>query len=91
MPPMNASTPRHRQEILERLKRRLPQMGNAFDSAAEPIIGRDFDSIDLVELLCVIESEFQVSLGDDDLAAASSAEKLAELIAQRLQQRRIAS
>ena len=91
MPPLNAESIRQTQEILDRLKRRLPQMRHAFDSA-EPIIGRDFDSIDLVELLCVIESEFQISLGDEDLAAATTAGELAELIARRLhEQRRIAS
>jgi acyl carrier protein len=70
-------------EVLDRLSRLLPHLRHRFQ-ADQPFHDGGFDSLDLVELLCVIESEFAVSLNERDLAAATVGE-LANLICDRSQ------
>ena len=68
-------------QVLDRLAQLMPHLKHRFEPDQ---LFRDggFDSLDLVELLCVIESEFAVSLDDKDLAASTVGE-LAELISER--------
>ena len=85
--PNSVMTSRH---VLDRLSKRLPQMRQLIRSD-QPIAGLELDSIDLVELLCVIESEFHVIVRDEDLAGAATVEMLAELISRRCEERRVRS
>jgi acyl carrier protein len=81
MPAMNLENVLRGSEVLDRLGRRLPHLRHHF-TPDQPLHDRSFDSLDLVELLCVIESEFKVSLTEQDLAADTIGE-LADLIADR--------
>ena len=72
-------------EVLDRLSLRLPHLRHALRPVRR-VDELDLDSIDLVELLCAIESEFNVRLRDGDLDNAQTVGKLAELIELRRQE-----
>ncbi|CAM3108594.1 acyl carrier protein [Rariglobus hedericola] len=49
-----------------------------------PLIACGLDSLEFVELLCAIESEFQVRLSVDDLTPETTARNLFDLITNRM-------
>jgi acyl carrier protein len=69
-------------DVLRLLSRRLPHLAHLM-KAEQPLRTLQLDSIDLVELLCAVESEFDVRLSDTDLESAGTVGKLAELIESR--------
>ena len=76
-----------RGDVLERIALRMPQIRHMLSDAERPFRQLELDSIDFVELLCAIESEFGVRLSDDDLRDESvTIGELAELIEQRRQE-----
>ncbi len=85
---MNAQTTITSQQVLDRLAVRLPQLRHLI-RPDQPIGALGLDSIDFVEMLCVIESELNVTVRDDDLAAAATVGELAELICRRRREREI--
>jgi hypothetical protein len=66
--------------VLERLGRCLPYLGRLLEPQT-PLAELRLDSLDRVELLCVIGEEFGVRLSEADLLAASSVGDLAGRIA----------
>jgi acyl carrier protein len=69
-------------DVLERLARRMPQWRHLSLRLDQSLMSLAMDSIDLVELLCAIESEFGVRLSDDDLESAVTVGQLIERIEQ---------
>ena len=69
-------------DVLERLARRMPQLRHLSLRLDQSLMSLAMDSIDLVELLCAIESEFGVRLSDDDLESAVTVGQLIERIEQ---------
>jgi acyl carrier protein len=70
-------------EIIEKLGRVLPQWKHRF-TPQQPLSDLNFDSLDRVELLCVIESELSVQINEQDLTAAATVGELADFISERL-------
>jgi acyl carrier protein len=66
-------------EILDRLSIVLPHLKHRF-VPGQSLRDFAFDSLDLVELLCVIESEFAVRLSEDELSSAATVGELASFI-----------
>jgi acyl carrier protein len=68
--------------VLGRLQRRLPHlMSEATDET--PIDDLPLDSMDVVELLCATEDEFQVGLTTEDYMRARTVGDLLRVIARR--------
>jgi acyl carrier protein len=90
MPRMSTESELTSREALDRLALRLPHLRYLI-RADQPLagLGLGLDSIDLVELLCVIEGEFDVSVTEDELTGAGTVGELAELICRRTEERRI--
>jgi acyl carrier protein len=70
-------------EIIDRLGRVLPQWKHRF-KPQQSLTDLDFDSLDRVELLCVIESEFAVAISERDLSNAATVGEMADRISERL-------
>ena len=69
-------------KILERLRQAIPQLAPEFISARRlDEIGAD--SIDMVELLVVIDSDFGVRLKEDEFLRLVTVEDLLQLIVDR--------
>ncbi len=69
-------------DVLEKLAIPLPHLRSRL-RPEHPLNQLGLDSIDLVELLCVVESEFRVSITEHDLASVATVGGLARLIAAR--------
>ncbi len=67
-------------EVIDRLRRALPHLGYALQPGRS-LHEFPLDSLDLVELLCTIESEFAVTIREADFAVAVTVGDLANLIA----------
>ena len=69
-------------EVLERLGRRLPHVLDHVhrDSRLDQL---PLDSLDVVELLCAIDSEFGVRLRQEEFGRAGTVAELAKVIAKR--------
>jgi len=83
---MRADLEMRSEHVLDRLRTRLPHLRQLIRSD-QPIAKLGLDSIDFVELLCVIESEFNIMVRDEDLAGAETVGMLAELICARARAR----
>ena len=69
--------------MFARLRTLLPQ--HAYRLVPESSV-RDlgFDSIELVELLCIIEDEFRVKLSDAELSSAGTLEELIGIVSSKM-------
>jgi acyl carrier protein len=90
MSPVSTASSLNVDAVLDRLALRLPQIRHLI-RADQPIEDLGLDSIDLVELLCVIESEFDVTVSDADFARSSTVGELAGLIQQRYDEKKVQS
>lgn len=70
----------HATDVAERLRLCLPQFPLAEDT---PIVTLGLDSMDTVELLCVVHEEFGVRLTEDDLHPAQTTHGLLRAIARK--------
>ena len=68
-------------EVAERLHLCLPQFPLEKDT---PIAALGLDSMDTVELLCVVHEEFGIRLTEDDLHPAQTTHGLVRVIARKL-------
>ena len=76
-------------DTLARLQQRVPHMlGGA--NRQTLVSDLPIDSLDLVELLCATEVEFDVTLTDQDLTRARTVGDLTDLIARRARPRKAA-
>jgi acyl carrier protein len=67
-------------DVLQKLRVRLPgPMRGA--SADTPLTDLPIDSLDMVDLLCLIDDEFGVRFGDGQFHAARTVGDLADLVA----------
>jgi acyl carrier protein len=67
-------------EVLERLRQRLP--GPMRTAQAETLLtDLPIDSLDTVELLCLIDDEFQVRLGEGEFQGFRTVGDLADMVA----------
>jgi acyl carrier protein len=71
-----------RPDVLQCLSRRLPHLAHLL-VPDQSLRGLNLDSIDLVEMLCAVQSEFDVRLTEADLANAATVGNLAEVIESR--------
>jgi acyl carrier protein len=69
-------------QVLSRLLRAMPHLQHAL-SPDRSLQLFSLDSLDFVELLCVIESEFAVQLSESDMECSPNVGALADLIASR--------
>jgi acyl carrier protein len=69
----------------------MPQLRDMTLKPDQSLMSLTMDSIDLVELLCAIESEFGVRLSDDDLESSVTVGQLAARIEQLTNQARTRS
>jgi Phosphopantetheine attachment site len=69
-------------QVLTRLRRAMPHLQHAL-SPDRPLQPFTLDSLDFVELLCVIESDFAVQLSESDLERSPNVGAMADLIASR--------
>jgi acyl carrier protein len=68
--------------VLDGLRRCLPHLRRYLEPRT-PLTDLRLDSLDQVELLCLVDSEFEVRLTEPELLAAHTVGDLAELIARR--------
>jgi acyl carrier protein len=72
-------------EVLERLRRRLP--GPMRSAQPETLLADlPIDSLDTVELLCLIDDEFHVRVGEGEFQAFRTVGDLADLVARNVAQ-----
>jgi acyl carrier protein len=72
-------------QVLERLRRRLP--GPMRSAQPETLlIELPIDSLDTVELLCLIDDEFNVRIGEHDFQAFRTVGDLADVVARNVSQ-----
>jgi acyl carrier protein len=69
-------------QVLSRLRCAMPHLQHVL-APDRSLQSFGLDSLDFVELLCVIESEFAVQLGECDLEGSPNIAALADLIASR--------
>jgi len=69
-------------QILERLRKTVPRLATDFIPERR-LDALGADSIDLVELLVVIDSDFEVRLREDEFLNLSTVGELIQLIAER--------
>ena len=74
-------------DTLVRLQQRLPYMLGHADRGTL-VSELPIDSLDLVELLCATEVEFDVSLTNDELMRARTVGDLTDLIARRARRKK---
>jgi acyl carrier protein len=87
MSQIETTPPGCERNVLEDLSRALPHLKHLL-TREQPLPAVGLDSIDLVELLCVIESEFKVRMSEEDLSSAKTVGELADGIDMRYRQRR---
>jgi acyl carrier protein len=74
-------------DVLHRLSRRMPHLAHTISQPDQTLANLGLDSIDLVELLCAIESEFDVRLNDEDLQGDVTIARLVAVIDTRRHKR----
>ncbi len=67
-------------DVLERLRRRLPGPMRTAEQDT-PLTDLPIDSLDTVELLCLIDDEFHVRLGEGEFQSFRTVGDLADVVA----------
>jgi len=76
--------------VAQQLAERLPHLGSHW-RPDRPLAGLQLDSLDIVELLMVIDELYGVRLTSDDLAETATVDQFYQLVARRAVQPAIAT